>query len=279
MKTPSPFKSIWTKVILMLAFALIQTEVKPQTLARRFLMGLAGPIYKTNSPLTLYKVPNNDEVILKEGSYYQLVQECNDSIFIKPVTVWRSRCDSCNTQRAIKHGTTLVYNKLDPVKKDTVYAELSMVYASPDKIQPYQKVELASLGFTTLFIPIKYRLPIYIGNSYVPRNFTTDLTIGPFLGYKFHVGNYHDQSLTIGVFGGPSLIRVDNTEAAATAGGSSSNFLGFSTGKGVVYTLRRTQIGFIMGRDFLSGKDSEEWIYDGRRWFSFAIGYKFLDNS
>ena len=58
---------------------------------------------------------------------------------------------------------------------------------------------------------------------------------------------------------------------------TTDNLIGYTAGYGVVYQYNASQIGFIVGKDWLGGKKSSQWRYDGKTWFSFAIGYKFIN--
>ncbi len=224
------------------------------------LSGVKGPVYRNNIPLTVTDVVTGEKINLAPSTYYRIIDEGVDSILISMVR---------NNYLKIEKSTIFYH---DSATKENVWEN---IYSIPLNPKPTQKALVAEIGFGTLFLPIKYRFPIKQNGQLIPRNFSTDVSVGPFMGFRFHVGEFADQFMTVGIFAGPSLVRIENKSDSIN--NQASNLLGFSAGTGFVYSLKNAQVGIIVGGDWLSGADSKLWPYDGKVWMSFAIGYKFLE--
>ncbi|MCC6724686.1 MAG: hypothetical protein IT258_09260 [Saprospiraceae bacterium] len=134
-----------------------------------------------------------------------------------------------------------------------------------------------------MMLPVKYRPVINFNGKEYPKEFSTDVSIGQFLGYRVKVGKSYTQFMQAGVFAGPTMIQFPT--AAIDANGnpipdkiSNDNLIGFTHGAGLVFQFERLQLGLVIGKDNLGGEKSKQWQYDNQRWYSFAIGYKFFDN-
>jgi hypothetical protein len=55
--------------------------------------------------------------------------------------------------------------------------------------------------------------------------------------------------------------------------------LGVTTSTGLVFQLKDFQLGFLMGWDKAAGELGKTWIYNGKTWYSFSIGFTFLGNN
>ena len=153
--------------------------------------------------------------------------------------------------------------------------------AEEKDIKPYQRVLTTQVAVGTMILPIKIRGPIDFNGTHYERQFSTDISIGPYIGYRFKVsGNDYKPFTTVGLFAGPTLI---NYVSATTQSGSPTptsttpdNMFAFTYGLGVVHEINGFQIGLVYGTDRVSGKRVAEWPYDGKGWFSLGIGYNFL---
>lgn len=126
-----------------------------------------------------------------------------------------------------------------------------------------------------LVIPIKIR-PSTAG---APLEFVGEFTLGSYIGYQLGSrslldDNKSNYSQTFSLFAAPTMIRI-NPEVADTD--KSNLILGFSTGLGYIVNLNAFQIGLVGGVDYISGDASKTWIYQGKSWFSFTIGFDFND--
>lgn len=126
-----------------------------------------------------------------------------------------------------------------------------------------------------LVIPIKIRP--FIDDT--PLEFVGEFTLGSYIGYQTgsksisDIDAYH-YSQTFSGFAAPTMVRI-NPETADTD--KSNLVLGFSLGLGYIVNLNDFQIGLVGGVDYISGDASKTWIYQGRPWFSFTVGFDFND--
>jgi len=126
-----------------------------------------------------------------------------------------------------------------------------------------------------LTIPIKIRPKI----DGAPIQFLGETAIGTYIGFQKGVVNYAAQkpssvSNTFFAFGAPTMVRLNIN---STENKSDDVLLGLSFGAGYLLNLNSYQIGIVGGLDYISGNASTTWIYQGRPWVSFSIGYDFND--
>jgi len=127
----------------------------------------------------------------------------------------------------------------------------------------------------TLVVPIKMRPK----QGDVPFDFTTDFTLGSSFGYSFRMSHYQPNYLSIvGVFGVTS-VGVDSTTTKGTITQPNTKLSAITPGIGVIAEISNFQIGAVVGWDIVGGVTGENWIYNGKTWFSFGIGYQFLRKS
>ncbi len=139
------------------------------------------------------------------------------------------------------------------------------------------------------FLHVKYRdwdtsplaIPIKIRPSAedVPMQFVGEFTLGPYIGYQTGSKSLMDSdnynySQTISAFAAPTMVKI-NPDVAQTE--MSNLVLGFSLGLGYIVSLNDFQIGLVSGLDYISGDASKTWIYQGKPWFSFTVGFDFND--
>lgn len=129
-----------------------------------------------------------------------------------------------------------------------------------------------------LTIPIKIR-PKLDDN---PVQFSTDVSIGPYLGYQFGTKTYDNNTskeiaLTLAVFATPTAVGLNNSTVDSLQ--KSSTLFGISAGFGLLLDLNGlVQFGIVVGRDWIGGEASKSWIYQNKNWISFSLGYQLSNN-
>jgi len=146
-----------------------------------------------------------------------------------------------------------------------------------------------AVEFGPITIPIKIRPGFTRNNVVVEQEFTGDLNLGAFLGYK--IGKYRARyikgegftqlptslSCTVGAFLSFSVASLD--KANTTAGNSpiiddSKKSIGIvSPGLGVMYSIFNFQIGFFGGFDLGAGSNSKNWNFNNKPWMGFGFAY------
>lgn len=166
----------------------------------------------------------------------------------------------------IKANKEIVSNNYD--KSQTIF------YVNSPKI--YQHKFRQGITTGSMFLPIKVR-PSLTDDEGVEyeRNFTTDISLGPYIGYKYNVGNKYEQFVSAGVFAGPSFINMNSSNSNDTTI-REYNLLALTWGLGLTFQINKFQLGVIAGYDYLSGENAKTWIYDGKLWFSIGIGFSFF---
>lgn len=225
-----------------------------------FFSGFSSPVYRTDGKMPVMLVGSTESYTIDAGLRYRLLDEQNGSIYI----------------RLLKQFPTTVSEKLIALADSSVTNNKDVYEAKLSDLKTFHRVWQQGLSVSTLLLPIKYR-PSRDGSK---EDFTTDISVGPFIGYKFLTGKAYQQFLQVGFFAGPSLVRILNqsTNMGQNGTNSSENLFGFTWGYGVVFNVSRFQIGYISGKDFLGANRTPKWEYEGQRWHSFAIGYSFLTN-
>lgn len=266
-------KSTWAKmfclfILLFCSLCDLFGQRKRQHVVRAFFTGFKGTVYKTDSDLVVIGVTDGAEYTISAGLLYRKLDEENDSLYLKVL-------------RKVKTTGTIVAFKAE---KDSLETETSDVLyrVKNSDLKNSNRIWQQGLSISTLMLPVKYRPATELNGTYYKRAFSTDISIGPFVSYKFRAGHNYKQFLQFGAFAGPTLIQfpstVDSDDGQPNQSNiSSDNHIGFTAGSGVVFQRDKFQIGLVYGCDWLGGERSKEWQYDGKGWWSFAIGFKFLD--
>lgn len=256
------------KTILLIVFCTVLINVAHSQAYKRsiaiFFRGFSSPVYRTDAQLKVKNADNDVVYIIDGGLVYRTLSEEDGFIYLKVLP------------KVKESGKTIqiTFNNND----DEISNQLFKV-AKTD-LKEYNKIWQQGLSWSTLLLPIKYRPETELNGTKFDRTFSTDISIGPFFGYKFKAGKFYDQFVKIGAFAGPTLIQfpsevTPNNGQTNQNNITNDNLIGFCFGWGIVYQFNQLQIGLINGKDYLGGERSKEWQYDGNSWWSFAIGYKF----
>jgi len=229
-----------------------------------FFRGFSSPVYRTDAKLKVKNIDDNTEYTIDGGLVYRTLGEEDGFIYLKILKGIKET--NKNIEIDFTNNDYDVSNQLFKVSK----ADL----------KDYNKIWQQGLSWSTLLLPIKYRPETELNGTKFDRTFSTDISVGPFFGYKFKTGKFYDQFVKVGAFAGPTLIQfptvvTPNNGQSNQNNITNDNLIGFSFGWGIVYQFNKLQIGLINGKDYLGGEKSKEWQYDGKSWWSFAIGYKF----
>lgn len=145
-----------------------------------------------------------------------------------------------------------------------------------------------AIEFGPITIPIKYRFGFGTDTKEVKEEFTTDLNLGIFAGYRF--GKFRARyergvgfkelahlSCTIGGFLSASTTTLSktNTNAGNTpiTTDSTQSIGTISPGVGVMGNMYGFNLGIFLGCDIGVGQESENWNYNGKPWLGIGIGY------
>lgn len=124
-------------------------------------------------------------------------------------------------------------------------------------------------------IPFKFR-PKTAGENI---RITPDITLGGYIGGKFRLNRFRRYYVTVPVFtlGLATLpINSETVDPSANDLNADGLVLGVTGSVGMVFHLEDFQLGFMTGWDNAAGELGKNWIYNGKQWFSFSIGFTFL---
>lgn len=126
-------------------------------------------------------------------------------------------------------------------------------------------------------VPFKIRFQI----EGQPLRLTPELSLGGFVGGRIRLKKYDPVYWypIVGSFGAAVVgINQNNTIDESTIDGDSKVFALYGA-LGSVVRFGDFQLGFMGGMDWVTGDLGEDWVYQGKPWFSAAIGFNFLDSS
>lgn len=179
-------------------------------------------------------------------------------------------------------GTTIDYYLVNKYDKEADYIV---------QLDNRQLISFKETGFEfgPITIPIKIRPGFTRNNVSVEQEFTADLNLGAFAGYK--IGRYRARyvrgegftqlpaslSCTVGGFLSFSAAGLDKTNT--TAGDNpitddSKKTIGIvSPGIGIMYSIYNFQIGFFGGFDLGVGSNAKNWNHNNKPWVGFGFAY------
>lgn len=152
--------------------------------------------------------------------------------------------------------------------------------------EEFEKIEKKPLYSTSFKNPRNYQitagqltLPFKLRpmQSDIKFQMTTDVTIGAYGGIRKRISKYSPTYLTIPLVLGLSFINVnENTTTNTGAADFKSGITpGWTWATGLIVQTNRLSLGFVLGKDYASGY-ADDWIYNNKIWYSFGIGYAFL---
>lgn len=130
--------------------------------------------------------------------------------------------------------------------------------------------------FGLLYLPFKFRPGLKDSNINKARDLTSEVNLGATMNLGFNSNVRFIKNLNI-----PFNISLftDKVNKYNSYDGidKEENLTGLSFATGLVFNVKNgLQVGGLVGVDQAMGQSGERWIYDGRPWFSFGIGYKFI---
>ena len=103
---------------------------------------------------------------------------------------------------------------------------------------------------------------------------TTDVTLGGYVGCTMHL-NEGRCSVTVPATAGLTFINVGNNTTTVDRSTDAEVVPGLTWSTGLVIQLEQYSLGLMIGKDYAS-EIGNEWEYHGKLWWSFGIGFVFL---
>lgn len=121
-------------------------------------------------------------------------------------------------------------------------------------------------------------LPFKIRRSPENHTFrlTTDVTLGGYIGYTRKLSTKKDYFVTIPLTAGLTFINLNNNNTTLLVDEPEAEVVpGLTWSTGVVLQMEKYSIGLLVGKDYASNVGNQ-WAYHGKLWWSFGIGFVFL---
>ncbi len=139
----------------------------------------------------------------------------------------------------------------------------------------YRRGRTGEVYGLSLMLPFKLR-PATGGFN---TKLTEAITIAGGFSERWRISNSRDYHADFPVVTA-GLTTLDlEMGTAPSAMTSNKQLLGLTVSLGAVLELANFQLGFMMGIDRAPGEDGKGWIYNDKIWYSFAIGYSFLNSA
>lgn len=105
---------------------------------------------------------------------------------------------------------------------------------------------------------------------------TTDVTLGGYVGYTRRLSEKREFYLTIPFTAGVTFINLtDNNTTFSREEAGADVVPGLTWSTGLVLQLDKYNLGLLLGKDY-AGDVGNQWEYHGKVWWSFGVGFVFL---
>ena len=163
-------------------------------------------------------------------------------------------------------------------KNDRTLMIEKVIFDSIEKTELYSTKwnNIKNYRITTgiLTIPFKFR-PV---QDTINFNITTDVTLGPYIGITKRLSSRNPFYVTVPATLGLTFVNInDNTTSSDIITNNINIIPGISWSSGLVFTFDKFNLGLVVGKDYASGI-GDSWLYQRKFWYSFAIGYSFLND-
>jgi hypothetical protein len=104
-----------------------------------------------------------------------------------------------------------------------------------------------------------------------PFNFSGSISLGPSLAWRWRVSATREYHMGLIASVGTSSVQLTtaNTDSVVT---EATDRAAYYFAAGVMAEYGSTQVGFFLGTDLINDPNQEDWIYQGKPWFSIGIG-------
>ena len=121
-------------------------------------------------------------------------------------------------------------------------------------------------------------LPFKIRQSEENHTFrlTTDVTLGGYIGYTRKLSTKREFFVTVPLTAGLTFINLNDNNTAFKAESTDAEVVpGLTWSTGMILQLEQYSLGLMIGKDY-AGDVGDQWQYHGKLWWSFGIGFVFL---
>lgn len=127
-------------------------------------------------------------------------------------------------------------------------------------------------------MPFKFRPRVKMDNEKGGFEFSKDIQLGLTGGIKQRMNHYNPYYLNVLINVGISSVTMDsyNTLGKIT---NSTDIAALTFAYGVVLDFSKIQLGIFAGTDHVSDRNRNDWIYQGKLWWSVGFGYSIFSVS
>jgi hypothetical protein len=121
-------------------------------------------------------------------------------------------------------------------------------------------------------------LPFKIRRSPENHTFrlTTDVTLGGYVGYTRKIALKKDYFVTVPLTAGLTFINLNNNNTSVSRAEADAEVIpGLTWSTGLIFQMEQYSLGLMIGKDYASDVGNQ-WEYHGKLWWSFGIGFVFL---
>lgn len=235
-------------------------------------------LYDVHLPLRALKCKNIDGLIdskdsiyvdIKKGSTFYVLDEKDDGS--KIVQFWFE-----DIYENTKYDKEVVYDS--QTKKRITY-----LIRKKDILNKTRRRYSIGLGGTSItggvtLLPFKIRPSVKIEGKRMGFDFSKDIQLGISGGLKQRISKYNPFYLNALLNFGISSVLMDSYNTNGKLN-ESIDVAAFTYGAGLVLDFNKIQFGVFLGRDLVSDKNNNDWIYQNKTWWSIGFGYSIFSVS
>lgn len=131
-------------------------------------------------------------------------------------------------------------------------------------------------GVTVL--PFKFRPRVNMNGKRDGFDFSKDIQLGVSGGFKQRISRYNPYFINALFNIGISSVTMDSYNTLGTVT-DNTDIAALTFAYGVVIDFNKIQFGIFAGRDRVSDRNRNNWIYQGKTWWSIGFGYSIFSVS
>jgi hypothetical protein len=228
--------------------------------------------FRINPEYDVERIGYEDYVIFTYPNFNNGRQVVRDISNLQNFTADSSVTNPVNKELVTRVNDTLtlaINGKTFAMKK----SEFDLVKQTTYYSVSFKKWKNYNFSSGLMTVPFKLRPKV---NDSTEFNLTTDITLGGYFGITKRISSSKRNYITIPATLGLSYINInDNNTSNVKKDNSIGVVPGITWSTGIIFQLHDFNIGFVLGQDYASSV-GDKWIYNGKTWYSFAIGYNFL---
>ncbi|MEM6895397.1 MAG: hypothetical protein AAF554_17000 [Bacteroidota bacterium] len=145
---------------------------------------------------------------------------------------------------------------------------------SNEVVKRYTRTFKPTYG-SSFSVPFKFRRPV----NNQPLRISPSFTLGAYFGFKWRVHRYSPVYIVPTATLGVTSININESTVTGDIEAPDGQILARTASLGLIAQIDQFQIGAVIGWDKPGGEAGQNWVYNDRVWYSFQIGFDFLNLS